>query len=129
MKETENVSIETQAAKSAKENKVPLSGGDRHWDCWLGFRSANPVLCIVTRSHVRTGLKLWRREKEFVSTFCLSVDRGYRRISLFQLKIYLSWFLPFPSIFHEFQVCFRGFFKIEGFHMGWTCLASVSRGI
>lgn len=29
MKETENVFIETQAAKSAKENKVLLSGGDR----------------------------------------------------------------------------------------------------
>lgn len=29
MKETENVFIETQAAKSAKQNKVPLSGGDR----------------------------------------------------------------------------------------------------
>lgn len=49
MKETENVSIETQGAKSAKENKVPLSGGDRDWDCWLGVPSANPVLWVLTQ--------------------------------------------------------------------------------
>lgn len=44
MKETENVFIETQAAKSAEQNKVPLSGGDRdpallHWILFCESRS------------------------------------------------------------------------------------------
>lgn len=43
MKETENVFIETQAAKPDKENKVPLSGGatDPRLMGWT-FCSANP---------------------------------------------------------------------------------------
>lgn len=75
MKETENVSIETQGAKSAKENRVPLSGGDRHWDCWLGFRSADPVLWGLAHSHVRTGLKLRRREEGGICAYILPLSR------------------------------------------------------
>lgn len=39
MKETENVSIETQGAKSAKENKVPMSGGAAGLDFVLQIQS------------------------------------------------------------------------------------------
>lgn len=85
MKETENVSIETQEAKSAKENKVPLSRGHRDWDCWLGFCSANPILWVLTHSHIRRGLRLWRRQEEGVHVYILPLSR--QRI---QMHVFIS---------------------------------------
>lgn len=65
MKETENVFIETQAAKSAEQNKVPLSGGDRdpallRWILFCKSRSSvlkhsrpQTASCVDTEDPVR----------------------------------------------------------------------------
>jgi len=92
MKETENIFIETQAAKSAKQNKVLLSGGDRDpglldWTSFCKSKSSilkytqhRTTLCVSRRCQDRTLAGETGPKDEYLEDF--NVGRGCRVPSL-----------------------------------------------